>query len=468
MLPLLLLLPSLALAAADAPHLEAPPPAPLSLGEVLTSADALFPALVATRAEADAADGERLAAEGGFDPVWRTRAWSVATGSYPQTRVDSVVEAATPLWGASVFGGYRLGVGKIQSYYTERETWSAGELRAGAVVPLLRNGPIDRRRATLARAELGQALAGLTVEQQRLELSRLAALRYWDWVAAGQRRAIARALLALAEARDAQLAARAGAGDVARFDREDNVRALLQRRALLVAAGRAVEQAALELSLYLRSPDGQPSLPDEGRLPLGLPEVEALTADAPEAALARRPDVRRLHAQREQARVELRFLENQRLPALDVGVAVSGDLGAAPRPELAPLGPTELEVNAVLEVPLLLRGPSGRVQAARAAVAKLDAQLRLAEDRVRLELRDAASALAAAQERVALARSEVEAAAVLERGERTRFELGETSLLFVNLREQASAEARLREVDALLDAHRAGAALRVAAGERLP
>ena len=433
----------------------------LSLDVVIDSTLETYPVLLAARADVEAADGDRLAAAGAFDPQWRTRAWNVPIGSYPQTRVDTIIEAPTPLWGTSFFGGYRFGSGKIQSYYGERETWSLGELRAGAVVPLIRNGPIDRRRATEARAVLAQSIAGLSRQQQELELVRLATNRYWEWVAAGTRRAVARALFDIARERDAQLATRAGVGDVAEFDRQDNKRALVQREALLVQAQRGVEQAALELSLFLRDGEGNPRMPIDDELPR-LPD-SLLTPDVDlDAAMARRPDVARLLDQKRAAEVELRFQQNQLLPSLDVGIAVSGDLGTRSAESYTPTQGTELEINAVLEVPLLFRAPVGRIQASRAALSKIDTQLRLARDRVSVEVRDGQSALKAALERVTLARQEVEVSLQLERGERKRFELGDGSLLFVNLREQTTVEARLREVDALLDGQRALASMRAA------
>jgi outer membrane protein TolC len=463
--------------AADAAETRVPTPArlaagsgPLSLGEVLTAADEVFPLVVGARADVDAADGERLAAAGAFDPVWRTRATTVPVSGYPQTRLDTVIDAPTPWWGTSFFAGYRLGVGKYQDYYGFRETWTGGELRAGAMVPLVRNGPIDRRRATLARAELGQALSGQSLQQQRLEVARLAAFRYWDWVAAGQRREVARSLLALAKTRDEQLAARASAGDVARFDRQDNQRALVQREALLVQTQRGLDQAAFELSLFLRDAAGEPVMPDESRLPTRVPEPDPHAGEGVnvDEALARRPDVQRLENQKKQLEVELSFQKNQLLPALDVGVAVSKDLGASPRPEADGLGPVELEVNALLEVPLLYRAPLGRLQATRAAATKVDAQLRLAKDRVSVDVRDALSALKASRERAAWTRQEVEVAAQLEQGERTRFTLGDSNQFLVNLREQATAEARLREVDAMADFQKAVAALKAATAAPMP
>ena len=80
-------------------------------------------------------------------------------------------------------------------------------------------------------------------------------------------------------------------------------------------------------------------------------------------------------------------------------------------------------------------------------------------------MRDALSALRAARTRVQVARRELEVARRLEAAERSRFELGEGTLLLVNLREQASTEAALREVDALADFHRAMASYRAATGD---
>ena len=438
---------------------------PLTLDEVVDGAERALPTLVATRFDVDAAQAEQLAANGAFDPSWKTRGVVTPISGYPQGRVDSYVEAPTPLWGTTFVAGYRYGAGKIQPYYGERETWTGGELRAGAVVPVVRNGPIDRRRASQARAELGLALSQLSVTAQRIELRRLATVRFYEWVAAGERREIARQLLRVAEDRDRQLEARTTVGDAAKIDRQDNLRALMQRRAGLVTAQRSLEQAAFELSLFLRDEKGEPVLPDEARLPRLPVHPTSLPGRSIADVIQLRPDVQRLINQRQQARVELRLAENQLLPAVDFGVFFSQDLGRAPRPETSALGAPELELTLSLDVPILYRAPLGRLGAARAGVSKLDAQIQFAQDRVAVELRDARSAFDAAKERTELAQQEVTVAADLERLERARFELGEGTLLFVNLREQTTAEARQREVDARLDSLRAEASYTAAAAD---
>lgn len=456
-----------------------PSPAPgqtLTLEEVLGSAERAYPSLLAAQADLATADAEALTAAGGFDPALKARGFltPASLGPYPQVRVDSVVEAAIPGTPVTLFGGYRIGqplssIG-IQPYYRERETYPAGELRAGVSAPVLRNLLIDRRRATISRAELGQEGARQGQTLQRIEISRLAALRYWDWVAAGLRRQVAMELLSIAEARDRQLSVRVKTGDVPFFDQQDNLRAVAQRQSLLVQTQRGVEQASFELALFLRDADGAPVQPIDARLPASFPEPQPTFGDdaSLDDALSRRPDVQRLVIQQRQQQIELSLQQNQLWPSLDLGLVFSQDLGRDPGTADPKLNVPEFEFSAVLEVPLIYRQPLGRIRAAEAGLSRLSAQLQLARDRVAADVKDARSALVAARERLKFNRQEVDVAKKLEAGERQKFELGDSNLLFVNLRETQSAEARLREIDALLDYHRAVAAFRAAVAAPLP
>ncbi|MBK7861195.1 MAG: hypothetical protein IPJ65_21810 [Archangiaceae bacterium] len=88
--------------------------------------------------------------------------------------------------------------------------------------------------------------------------------------------------------------------------------------------------------------------------------------------------------------------------------------------------------------------------------------MQLLRERVRVEVADGLSASRAAAERAALMTRELELARALEDGERRRFELGDSNLFLVNLRETQTFEAALREVDARADWHRASADLTAA------
>lgn len=434
----------------------------LGLDELVRTVEQRFPLILAAQQDRAVAEAEKLSASGGFDPSWRTSAAVIPIGGYPSQRLDTFVEQPLPWWGSSVFAGYRLGLGAYPVYDGKLATNQYGEVRAGARLNLWRDGPIDRRRASIRRAELGVDAATQGADQQRIEATRVASFRYWDWVAAGRRIAVARSWLDLALVRDGALARRVETGDVPAIERQENQRAILQRRAQLVSAQRALEQAAIELSLFLRAADGSSILPEPSRLPSSMPEptpldIARVRADE-RAALERRPELKRLDAQKEQAEVERRWAENQRRPAIDLVVVGSQDLGPGDPKQSKPV----LEAAVVVDIPLLNRAATGREQAASAQVSRIEAQARLQRDRVVADVRDAASALVAAEQRAAAARAEVDVARRLADQELKRFELGEGTLLLVNLREQAALEAALRQIDAVADWQKALAAYRAA------
>lgn len=438
----------------------------LSLDDVLQSVERSYPLIDAASRDVQVAEAELQSARGVFDPVVRVRADGAPLGYYQAGRVDLTLEQPTPFWGTTFYGGYRVSFGKYADYDGKLETNQYGELRAGVAVPLWRNGPIDRRRANITRADLGREAAKAGLEAQRIESLRLGSLRYWDWVAAGLRMRVARGLLDVATTRDLQMAERVQRGDMPAIERTDNQRALLQRRGLLVAAERGVTQAAIELSIYLRDGGGTPIVVGPGRLPerMPLPAADSIDVSAEriardvEWAMSKRPDVERLRLSREQLRVERDFNRNQLAPAIDAQVAVSQDFGpGSPTREQ-----TVLEGGVVIDIPTLNRQARGRAAAAAAAMARVDAQLRLLRDRVGAEVRDVLSALSAAAERARMAAQEVATSRQVEAAEREKLRLGDSTLFVVNLREQATFEASLREIDALADYHRAVSVYRAA------
>ncbi len=451
-------------ATTSAPNSCAVPP--LTLETVLRSTETAHPMLLAADLDREAATGETLAAEGGFDASWKTRATARPVGYYDYYTVDSVVEKPTALWGVSTFAGWRLGLDKFPDYDEKLRTLDFGQARAGVNIPVLRNGPTDRRRASLARADLAQRMAQLTWAQQRIELRRMASHRYWAWVAAGRKLEVAETLLANVEARQAAVGARVRTGDLPSIEETDNARALEQRRAQVALSLRSLEQTAIELSLFFRGERAQPVLPRREQLPVDWPDSEEQSNPASDLtqALQQRPEPKRLELQREQHGVELDFTENQLLPALDFQVVGARNFGPA-LPERPDLDEPVLELSLLLDVPLQNRANEGRATALRAQIERTALQQRFAAERVAADVQDAYSAVARAKERISSIHREVQLALELEAAERERFAAGDSQLLIVNLREQQTAEARLREVDALFDYHRALADLRAARGD---
>jgi outer membrane protein, heavy metal efflux system len=437
--------------------------ATLSVEQVKESVTRYFPLVRAAGIELELMQAELLSADGGFDPAFSARAAVDALGYYRDVQVDAQIEQATPLWGASVIAGYRLGRGAFPSYSGGQETNAYGEVRGAINVPLLRNGWTDRRRAGIERARLGVDVGKAGQAQTLLEVTRAACLRYFAWAGAGQKRELAKNMLSLAKARDGQIEGRVSSGDLPRVERIDNARTIAQREAALIQADRALQQAALDLSLYLRGSDGQPRAPGDDELPATL-NPEPLVVDNPSALVERalevRPEVKRGSLTLRQARVEHDLQKNQLWPALDFRLTMSQDLG----PGSATRSPFELTGAVVLEVPLLYRLQRGRERAAAAAVARGETLLQLQRDRIAIEVKDARSAERAASARHAAALREASLAAEAARLERARFDLGESTVLVVNLREGAVVESQARVIDAAVDTYRAQIELAAVSG----
>lgn len=438
----------------------------LRLDEVIHSALQSFPAVLAASKRREMATGEKLAAEGGFDTIIKMYSRSSLAGQYQNENVDVGFEQPTEYWGATFFGGYRRGVGKYPVYEGKSETATDGEVRAGVLIPLWRNRDIDRRRANLAQADLNQLIAGHEYDQQLLELERQATYRYWDWVLAGRRAGIARHLLDVAKSRNGGLRDRIHLGDLPAIDATENQRAVVEREERLVAAERALEQAAIQLSLFLRTPEGETLLPSPEDLPQGFPKakehhhrpLEELIEDA----ILKRPEIKRIEIQIRHAQVESQLVQNQRLPAVDLTLSGAQDFGIS---QSNLVNRSEFYAGVIIDMPVQQRVAEGKGIAAEANLSRLTAERQLAEDRVRNEIRDSVSAIRAAFKRIGLADQQRNLARQLEEGEKTKYGLGESNLMLVNLRELATGDASMIYADALNAYHRALADFRFSSGE---
>ncbi len=430
----------------------------LRLEDVLESVRRSYPPLLAALIERDIADAEVLSSLGKFDLTLRARVDTDQFGFYPNERIFGGFEQYSQWGGASYYGGWRVGDGRFAPYDGKLDTRSYGEWSGGVKLPLWRDRAIDPRRAELRKAEIGRRLARLSIDQQELLITQLATQRYWNWVTAGLRRQVQQALLDAANARDSFLRESARLGQIAAIEVTENARAIVQRKSQVVEAERLLQQTSIELSLFYRDGGGQPVIPVKEQLPGGFNTVDSLT-DARvqqdlQTAVARRPELQRLEATADQLRIDSRLARNDQRPEIDFQLgftAESGNAGTVRR------GPQEMKAAIVFELPFQRRVATGKFRAAEAKLKQVDQRERFTRDQIEAEVRDAASAVRNAHERVLLLRDEVRLARDLEEAERARFQLGDGTLFLVNLREQAMADAAQREISATSDYFRATA-----------
>jgi len=445
---------------------EAKNPRTLTLEAVLQSVERSYPLILAAEKLLTEAEYNYLAAQGAFDANFDSRS-SIATGFYNYGTTDNVISKPTPLAGTSFFAGYRMGRGNFPSYEGKKATNELGEFRAGAVVPLIRNREIDKNRADLKKADIDRVLADLSIQRLKIEVIREATRRYWKWVASGQEYKVNLELLNIAKQRVDQVANRVRLGDLPAIENTENDRVILQREALLIAAERELQKAAIDLSLFLRLPGGQMLLPSNDVLPDSFPQLKTFLVEdenqAIDLAQKRRPEVKEFQSRREKVAVDRQLEENNLKPQVDLVIAASQDLGAG-SPTRAR---TELDATVVMNIPIQTRRQRGRIGAQEAKIAQIDQQEQFARDRIATEVRDAISEVNASFQRVEVAKKELILAKKLQELEVARFNLGDSTLLFVNIREQTAAEAAIRKIKAMNDFFNALANYQAATAEFL-
>ncbi len=429
------------------------PGEPLALRQLIASVYETFPLLRQALLERGVADGKQLAAWGEFDTQLKAFALEMPEGYYDNYRHGVGVTQPT-FQGGYLYGGYKLGRGSIQPWFKERQTNEGGEFAVGAGLPLLKDRAIDQRRSDLFQATLARQAVEPAIQTQLLDFVRVASQIYWSWIAAGRTFDAQQDLLRLAQQRVRQINDRIEAGDLGIIAGINNDQLIAARETKLIEAQRKLEMAAIKLSLFYRTPAGQPIVPPRDRLPQTFPDHVPL-ADAQirrdiDQALATRPELVELNLQYESVSVELAKAQNALLPKLDAVVEASQDVGARTTLENVK-GPFELEAGLLGEVPLQRREARGKVEAAQAKLAQIRAKREFAANKIAAEVQDAVSALRAAEARIERARTNVRLAEETLRLGRSQFDAGDIDLVELNIYEQAATDAQFLLIDAQAD-----------------
>jgi len=440
------------------------PSSELRLQDVIDSVYSSYPLLQVAFNARLIADGELLSSQGGFDLKLKGGGTSGPLGFYKTYRYGTGV--SQPLFsGGEVFGGYKIGRGNFQPWFGERQTNDGGEFSAGFAIPLAQNRQIDARRAALFRATYGRDAVEPDIQTQTIAFVWKASYTYWQWVAAGRNHQIARSLLEIARQRNKGLRKRVDVGDLPRIELTDNQRLIVSRQATLIEAKRKLQQSAIKLSLFLRTPDGLPTVPSEDQLPPAFPEATSVDSDQMDgdiqSALSNRPELVLLELLRMQLDVDLAQARNLYLPMVDAVLYASQDMGGAASSKRDKT-PFELEASLQVSLPLQRRKARGKIQSIEGKRQQLSVKIGFTQDKIVTEVQQVYAALLAAYDRIAKARQSLELAHTMEEAERRKFDLGDSNLLLVNLRELSTADAAKTVLQTLLDYFQAQADYRAA------
>lgn len=443
------------------------PPIPLSLDEIQAWIDRSHPLLKGAGTEKVMARGKMLKALGAFEPtvVNDTELERFISSSNPNAGTqtvgfnDTLVEARHP-WGFKYSAGVREvinGPAKIPDMSFNNGN---SQVLLGGSFPLLKGLLTNPENAELQRSELADPRADVRVAQTRQDLFLAAAIQFWDWVASVKLAEVQRKALGVAEERHRQVEGRAKAGAVAPLDVVEANQEVQRRREVAIAAQRGVEQEQLKLSMFLWERN-VPVTPPVERAPefpsqMLIPSPDAIQAHKLQAK-ADRPEIKEIDIEAKLNNIDLALAKNNLLPSLDAEAAPA----RAPEKFVLGLG---YRFGVELRIPILQRKSRGEVLEAQGKADRFVLVQKFREQQVVIDVDNALSAIERAKERVAAATDSLRLAKTLEEGERFRFSLGATSVLFVNLRERNSVDSENQVIRAKADYQKAQALYQWAIG----
>ncbi len=454
--------------AVSSPSAESVRTASLTIEEVFARIELNHPLLRATGLERAQARARLVKALGAWEPKVRNELEYDRYQTYNLTNVagapnvlsagynDTFLKVAHP-WGWELYGGLRNGfgdrstIGGFNGIPPQHVPGSPGVaipqdmqgfttmqvLMIGGAINLMRGFMVNEAYAEFQQAELAGPQAEVKVAQKRQDLYLAGAVQYWDWQVAVRQAEMVKRALAVAEERYGMVEGKSKAGAVAPIDVVEAREEVQRRREAAIAAQRKVEYEQYKLALFLWENDGPVTPRSEwapefqGETPL--PSEEDVAAFKV-AAAEDRPEVRDLYIEAKLNNIELKLAKNSLLPKLTIeGGPVTGAIYW--------IGGFSYRMGALLSMPLFNRGARGRVRHAEAEQERLIWKQAYTERQVQIEVDNWLSAIVRARDRVKASTESLRLAKTLEEGERARFNMGATSVLFVNLRERAVVQA---------------------------
>ncbi len=443
--------------AAEASNKRELPPIPLSVDEIHAWIDRSHPLLKGAGTEKVMARGKMLKALGAFEPtvVNDTELERFISSSSPDKGTqtagfnDTLVEARHP-WGFRYSAGVRQAIGDAKIPDLSFNNGNQ-QVLLGGFFPLLRGLMTNPDSAELQRSELADPRADVRIAQTRQDLFLAAATQFWDWAAAVKFLEVQRRAVGIAEDRFRQVEGRAKAGAVAPLDVVEANQEVQRRREVAIAAQRFVEQEQLKLSMFLWE-NNAPVLPPLERAPefpaqMLVPTPETIKAHKLQAK-ADRPEIKEIDIEAKLNNIDLELAKNNLLPSLDA------EASPARQPEKFVLG-LGYRFGLELRIPILQKRSRGEVLEAQGKADRFVLTQKFREQQVVIDVDNALSAIERAKERIAASVESLRLAKTLEEGERFRFSLGATSVLFVNLRERNSVDSEGQVIRAKADYQKA-------------
>jgi len=423
----------------------------LNLEDIFLSIEKSFPVFEITKIEKTISQNRLLSLQGNFDTYLTAKNSFIPLGYYTNNYFDFYIKQNTTLWGTTFFGGWRNGIGKFPSYEGKKETLSFGEFRFGLEIPILKNGFIDKNRTNLIKAQIEININDLKIIQKRNELFRKASEKYFKWVSAGNKYLIAEDLLNLSQKRMQYLEESYKLGITDKINVLENKRAIYQRQQKLLIAQRDYKQASFELSMFFRDEIGQIIDLEKYNFPTKYKIEEDLKKFNPlkdfENSLYKNPELKIVEEKISKQKVELLLSENQINPSLDFQIALSQDIG----PGSETKQPFEIDIGVYFSYPFQQREYTGKIQEIKNQIKQIELEKNFIKETYLNDIKISFNNLKTNLENYNISKLEYNLARELQELESERFKLGNSDIIILNIREQNTADAVERKINAITD-----------------
>jgi len=442
--------------------LELESPSLLTLQTVLNRVEESHPLLKKSQTEKMLASGKLLKALGAFEPTlvndWELERLAKQSSNETIGFNDTYVEMKHKS-GVKVFAGFRAGIGDVK--VADLGINDSNQPLLGIAIPLLRGLNINPEHAELKKSHLADKQANLEIQQTRQDLYFGAASQYWNWVAAWKFLEIQEKAVEVAERRLKQLLKQGAAGSIPRFDVDEGRQEVQRRRDGFIKARRKVDEEKLKLELFLW--DENPSnATGDYKAPLFPSDKKTYSLNELEKGKQRaagsRPELKMVSLKAELNQIDLKLAENNLLPDL----TLEAEPTRKPGEFVLGLG---YRFGVRVSFPFFQRKANGDLLRKKGKAQQLKLLQLYNLKKVALDVENAHSAMTRARERIDVSREALQLAKKLEKGERTRFKHGATTLLVVNMRERNVLSAAKEWITALADYQKAKALFQWSTGE---
>ena len=380
-----------------------------------------------------------------------------------------------PWYGSSVTVGFNNRKQDSTNLFTTFTPQYNATLSFGVVQPLLRGFKIDLTRQQLEVQTLNRDISEIQLQSTLVNTVANVRNAYWDLVAAREAVEVARRSLALAEKLVEDNQVRVEVGTLAPIDVYQAESEAATRRQSLAQADQTLKTAELALKRLIVSGTDDPMWPAI-IVPVDRPDFRPVPIDltgAVRAALEGRTDLKQARKQLDSSLVNVDYLGNQRLPALDfqAGYGLQGiggtryirDGTGGPVIAVIPGGYGDAvsmmgaadypqwNASVVMSYPLGTSAADAQHARAKLQVSQARARVRALELQVATEVTNIASQIESNLRRVEAATAARELAQKRLEAEESKFEVGMSTNFFVVQAQRDLFDAQIVELRARLD-----------------